>query len=74
MAQIYSGFYIRSHSRSFTEALCTTSCIMWSHDTTVTGFGGSNIAKFIDIQTIISTVISKFKKHGNLMLPIFYPR
>ena len=38
MAQIYSGFYIRSHSGSLPKRPCTTSCIMWSHDTTVIGY------------------------------------
>ena len=31
MAQIYSGFYIRSHSRSLPKRPCTTSHIMWPH-------------------------------------------
>ena len=34
MAQIYSGFYIRSHSQSLPKRRVLRPCIMWSHDTT----------------------------------------
>ena len=51
MAQIYSGFYIRSHSRSLPKRPCTMSCIMWSHDTTT----------IFDAQAGLCTVTSNSK-------------
>ena len=39
---------------------------------TITCFGGNNIAKFINIQTIASTSKLKLKLHGNTVLLISY--
>ena len=37
-----------------------------------TGFGGNNIAKCINIQIIVNTLILKLEKHETIILLIFY--